>query len=247
MSLSVVAISDFPIVSPGDDLAAAISSGLSRQGVSLRAFDVIVVAQKIVSKAEGRYLSLASITPSEDALRLAKITGKDARLVQAVLDESDRVVRAAPNLLLVRHRLGLVMANAGIDQSNINDGPDADRVLLLPHDPDRSAAALRGELGAAVIVSDSFGRPFRMGSVNVAIGSAGLPSLIDRRGQIDLFGRQLKATEIGYADQIASAAGLVMGEAAERVPVVVVRGLRWAERERPAADLLRPVQDDRLL
>ncbi|RYE08259.1 MAG: coenzyme F420-0:L-glutamate ligase [Hyphomicrobiales bacterium] len=246
MALSILPIVGFPMISPGDDLAGAIASALARQDIALRPTDVLVVAQKIVSKAEGRYLELATLTPSSEAQRLAAITGKEARHVQAILDESERVVRAAPHLLLVRHRLGFVMANAGIDQSNIDDGT-GDRVLLLPRDPDVSATALRQALGAAIIISDSFGRPFRMGSVNVAIGAAGLPALIDRRGELDLNGRVLQTTEIAYADQIASAAGLVIGEAAEGVPLALVRGLGWSEAARPAADLLRPVSSDRML
>jgi len=210
---------------------------------------VLVVAQKIVSKAEGRYVDVATVKPSERAIALGAEVDKDPRFVEVVLSESRRVVRHRPGLLIVEHRLGFVMANAGIDHSNLPAQGD-ERVLLLPEDPDGSARALREQLAEAfgtdiaVIICDSFGRPWRKGTVGVALGAAGLPALIDLRGQPDLFGRELLVTETGFADEIAAAAGLVMGQADEAVPMVLVRGLRWSAPEVAAAALIRPAEHD---
>jgi coenzyme F420-0:L-glutamate ligase / coenzyme F420-1:gamma-L-glutamate ligase len=231
----------------GDDLAALIGIALRAGAVELRPFDVVVVAQKVVSKAEGRRAALANFAPSPRAFELARECGKDPRVVEAVLSESQEVLRVAPNVLIVRHRLGFVMAQAGIDRSNV---PDDDSVLLLPLAPDESAARLRAALGAAfaaevgVVISDSFGRPWRLGTTNVAIGCAGLPALWDRRGERDRDGRVLEVTQVAYADAIAGAAGLVMGEGSEGVPCALVRGLHWTARLRPASDLLRPRGED---
>jgi coenzyme F420-0:L-glutamate ligase/coenzyme F420-1:gamma-L-glutamate ligase len=211
--------------------------------------DVLVVTQKIVSKAEGRFVDLDDITPGAEALRLAAITRKDARLVELVLAESSAVVRAAPNVLITRHRLGYVMANAGIDRSNIGAG-SSDRVLLLPVDADASAERLRqglaDRLGSApaVVISDSFGRPWRYGVVCVAIGASGLPSLIDKRGELDRDGRPLEVTQIALADMLATAAGLATGEGAEGVPAALVRGMMWPHGSAPASALVRPLEED---
>ena len=209
-----------------------------------------MVAQKIVSKAEGRLRRLDAIRPSPRAEELAAVVGKDARLVELVLSESRRVVRAAPNVLIVEHRLGFVMANAGVDQSNV--GPDGDAVaLLLPRDPDASCRALRAALhrrlgvALAVLMNDSFGRPWRLGVTGVCIGAAGLPVLRDRRGSPDLFGRALRHTEIALGDEIAAAASLLMGQADEGIPAVLVRGLDLAALpEQPASALLRAPDQD---
>ena len=234
-------------IGSGDDLTGIIAAGVRESAQTLRDFDVLVVAQKIVSKAEGRRASLADFAPSARALELARACGKDPRLVEAVLSESSDVLRVAPNVLIVRHRLGFVMAQAGVDRSNV---PGDDAILLLPLEPDGSAARLRAGLrassGAAVgvVISDSFGRPWRLGTTNVALGSAGLPALWDRRGEKDREGRTLEVTQVAYADAIASAAGLVMGEGNESVPCALVRGLHWTARERPASELLRPLHED---
>jgi coenzyme F420-0:L-glutamate ligase/coenzyme F420-1:gamma-L-glutamate ligase len=201
----------------------------------------LAIAQKIVSKAEGRSIALASVAPSQAARDLAAQTGKDARLVELILSESERVVRARPNLVIVKHRLGFVMANAGIDQSNVGEDGHA---LLLPRDPDASAAALAARLGLPVVITDSFGRAWRRGTVGVAIGAAGLPALQDLRGRPDLFGRTLMVSITGFADEIAAAAGLVMGQGAEGIPAVLLRGLAWSGAVNPAAELLRPAQED---
>ncbi|MEN0073754.1 MAG: coenzyme F420-0:L-glutamate ligase [Paracraurococcus sp.] len=240
-TLSLTALPDLPMVRAGDDLAALLQAGLDRAGLRPAPGDVLAVAQKVVSKAEGRSVPLASVTPSAAALRLAAETGKDPRLVELILSESVRVVRARPNLIIVEHRLGCVMANAGIDQSNLGQEGHA---LLLPVDPDASAARLASRLGLAVVVTDSFGRAWRRGTVGVAIGAAGLPALLDLRGRPDLFGRTLQVSITGFADEIAAAAGLVMGQGAEGRPAVLLRGLAWEAPPLPAAELIRSEAED---
>jgi coenzyme F420-0:L-glutamate ligase / coenzyme F420-1:gamma-L-glutamate ligase len=247
-ALELVALAGMPMVREGDDIAALIIAALDRR--ALRDGDVLVVAQKIVSKAEGRTVDLATVEPSAEAVDLAHEVGKDPRLVEAVLRESTRVVRSRPNLIIVQHRLGFVMANAGVDQSNVAPADGVHRVLLLPLDPDASAEALRTKLqqhfnvSIGVVISDSFGRAWRRGTCGIAIGAAGLPSLIDLRGQPDLFGRTLEVSVIGFADEIAAAASLLQGQAAEAQPVVLVRGLNWSAPVAPAAELIRPPQED---
>jgi coenzyme F420-0:L-glutamate ligase/coenzyme F420-1:gamma-L-glutamate ligase len=245
LALTISAVAGVPLVRPGDDLAGMLVAAVRTAGIVPDSNDVFVVAQKVVSKAEGRYVRLAAVTPSPRAKALAAETGKDPRHVEIILSESSEVVRTRPGLIVVAHRLGFVMANAGIDQSNLDPGKD-ERVLLLPRDPDASAAALKARfdaafgIGVAVVVNDSFGRAWRNGVVGVALGAAGLPSLQNRIGTADLAGRPLRVTEIAFADEIAGAASLLMGEAAEGLPLVHIRGLRWAEPAAPAAALLRP-------
>lgn len=230
-------------VRPGDNLSALLQTGFAHSKLEPQVGDILVVTQKIVSKAEGRYVSLPDVTPGEEALRLAALTRKDPRLVELVLQEADGVVRAAPHVLITRHRLGHVMANSGIDRSNIGGG-EGDRALLLPVDPDASAAALAEELGLAVVISDSFGRPWRMGVIAVAIGVSGLPALIDRRGEIDRDGRVLEVTQIALADMVATAANLVTGEGAEGIPAALVRGYAFSGEHNPASALVRPAAED---
>jgi coenzyme F420-0:L-glutamate ligase/coenzyme F420-1:gamma-L-glutamate ligase len=239
--LELLALPGLPMVRAGDDLASLIEAGLARAGLALRGDDVLVLAQKIVSKAEGRSVALATVTPSAEARALAERVQKDPRFVELVLSESQRVVRARPGLLIVQHRLGFVMANAGIDQSNLGEEGHA---LLLPRDPDGTAAALAARLGCPIIITDSFGRAWRRGTVGVAIGAAGLPALWDLRGRPDLFGRTLQVSISGFADEIAAAASLLQGQGAEAQPVVLVRGLEWDAPPSPAADLLRPEAED---
>lgn len=246
--LELFAIPGLPMIRAGDDLPALILAGLERAGQALQDRDVVVVAQKIVSKAEGRTVDLADVVPSPEAMKLAAEVGKDPRIVHAVLSESTKVVRSRPNLMIMQHRLGFVMANAGVDQSNVAEPDGHHRLLLLPLDPDASAeairAALRSSADVGVIISDSFGRPWRRGTAGVAIGSAGIPSVIDLRGQPDLFGRTLEVSIIGFADEIAAAASLLQGQAAEAQPVVVVRGLSWHAPNVPVADVIRPPEED---
>lgn len=249
-SVSFTAIAGFPEIERGTDLPAAIVERGRASGYVPAPRDVLVVAQKIVSKAEGRTVDLQEVQPSVEARRLAELTGKDPRLVEVVLSESTEVVRTATNVLIVRHRLGFVMANAGVDRSNVPSVPGKDIVLLLPLHPDASAAGLRQQLmerwqvPVGVIISDSFGRPWRNGVVNVALGVAGLPALVDRRGERDRHGRSLEMTEVAFADAIAAGAALAMGEAAEGTPVVVARGLDWSAADSDGASLLRPPQQD---
>lgn len=244
----MTALAGIPLVRQGDDLSALILAALAATDVMLQAGDVLVVTSKIVSKAEGRRVCLDDVQPGDEANRYAQITGKDPRLVELVLRESRMVSRVRENVMVVEHRLGFVSANAGIDQSNTEDGDNY--VLLLPVDPDGTAGRIRRELrkaadvDIAVIISDSHGRPFRLGTVGAAVGVAGMPALLDLRGQQDLFGRTLRVSVQGYADMVASAATLAAGEGAEGYPVVLVRGLRFPPLEGRAADLNRPPADD---
>lgn len=235
---------------PGDDLAALLIAALERSGLQPVAGDILVVAQKIVSKAEGRIVDLATVAPSARAHDLAGVTGKDPRLLELVLTESTEVLRAKKNVIIVAHRLGLVMANAGIDQSNVEAEGSAEMALLLPENPDASAAKLKKRLDAhlgvalGVVISDSFGRAWRLGTTGIAIGAAGVPSLIDQRGEIDMNGRVLMVTETAFADSVAAAAVLVMGEAAEGTPAALVRTPVRRAPEKPASVLVRAKDED---
>lgn len=248
--LSIHPLCDIPEIRAGDDLAAVLRDSLAQAGLwPLRTGDVLVVTQKILSKAEGRMVALDSVEPGPEALELAATTRKDSRLVELVLRESSTVVRAVPHVLITRHRLGHVMANSGIDRSNIGPGEE-ERALLLPLDPDGSARGLLDALagpeaaGIGIVISDSFGRPWRHGVVGVAIGAAGLPALVDRRGEEDRDGRRLEVTQIALADQIATAATLVTGEGAESVPAALLRGLALPPGEAGAGALVRPLEED---
>jgi coenzyme F420-0:L-glutamate ligase/coenzyme F420-1:gamma-L-glutamate ligase len=248
-SLAFHALPGVPEIVPGTDLAGVTSYALSRAGLELARGDVLVVAQKIVSKAEGRFVSLPDVQPSARAHEIAAQCLKDARLVELVLAESSAVVRVAPNVLITRHRCGFVMANAGIDRSNTGSGA-GDTVLLLPLDADASARQLRAALqlrfriAPGVIVSDSFGRPWRHGTVNVALGVAGLPALVDMRGRMDRDGRTLQVTQVALADAVAAGAGLVMGEATEGAPLVLVRGVATAAPDTDGQALIRSPGED---
>ncbi len=244
-NVTFVAVPGIPLIEPRDPLASILVDALKGAGLPLISGDVIVIAQKIVSKAEGRYVELARIIPSDRAKHYAKLTGKDPRFVEVVLSESVDVVRAVPNVLIVTHRRGFVVANAGIDKSNIEHPDGKERVLLLPNDPDTAAADLKAALDDAfgvtcgVIINDSFGRPWRNGVTGVAVGAAGVPALLDMVGSPDIFGRKLEMTEIAVADEIAAGASLVMGQASEGQPAVLVRGLDFTAPARPASALLR--------
>jgi coenzyme F420-0:L-glutamate ligase/coenzyme F420-1:gamma-L-glutamate ligase len=241
-----------PIARAGDDLAQQIVSALRRTNLSLEDGDVVVVAQKIVSLSEGQLRRLDDVAVSPAAAELAARTGKDSRIVELILQESSQIIRAKPGLIIARHRLGFVGANAGIDQSNI-DHANGECALLLPKDPDLSARRLREDLRTAtsktvgVIISDSMNRPWRLGTIGIAIGSAGLRVLDDRRGQRDLFGRELKATLVNRADAIAAAAVLIMGETIECIPAAIVRGLPLEDCSEVARDCIRPVTEDLFL
>ena len=248
--LQLFALRDFPLVKPGDDLAVQISKSLTDNQLTLQDGDIIVLAQKIVSKSENRYRVLNTIKPREEAIKLAKETGKDPRAVELVLQESNRVLRYRYGSIVVEHKLGFVHANAGIDQSNLPDNADSEIALLLPEDSDASAAALRDTLQKkhnvkiGVVINDSFGRAWRLGTVGISIGIAGFDPLLDLRGQPDLFGRKLEITQVGIGDEIAAAASLLMGQAGEGVPVVILRGLQLSETTGTVQDLLRKPNED---
>jgi len=248
--LEILAPENFPMVEPGDDLLPLILDSLSQEKIHLQNGDVLVLAQKIISKSENRYTELDTIEPSEIATELASKCDKDPRLVQLILDESSQVLRCAPGVIIVRHRLGFVMANAGIDRSNIPGESMGERVLLLPSDPDLSARRIKDRLeqatgmDLAVIISDSFGRPWRLGTSGVCIGCAGIASLVDQRGQSDLFGRELQITQVAIGDELATAASILMGQADEARPVVVIRGGEFPDEPAAASHLLRPVDED---
>jgi coenzyme F420-0:L-glutamate ligase / coenzyme F420-1:gamma-L-glutamate ligase len=249
-ALALFALPHFPLVEPGTELGEMICGLAERHGPALLDRDVVVIAQKVVSKAEGRYVDLATVKPGQQAFALAEQVQKDPRLVEVILNQSRRVLRHRPGVLIVEHKLGFVVANAGVDQSNVDPAKGAQPVLLLPEDPDASARRLheqiRQRLGktVAVIINDSFGRAWRLGTAGVALGAAGLPTLIDLRGIPDLYGRRLQVSETAFADEIAAAASLLMGQASEATPVVVLRGLHWPDLELPAAALMRSPQDD---
>ena len=248
--LELIALQGFPLVSPGDDLAAAIAASLQSNALSLGEGDVLVVAQKVVSKAEDRYVLLSEVDVSAPANALAEEAQKDPRLAQLILDESREVLRVRPGVVIVEHRNGYVHANAGIDRSNIESDPSNPRVLLLPEDADRSAQALREALlpltGCApqIVINDSFGRAWRNGTVGVAIGTAGMKPLRNQIGALDLFGTVLEVTEPAIADELAAAASLLMGQSAEGGPVVLARGLKIAPSEEGFGALLRDRQMD---
>ena len=268
--LTLTPLASIPVVREGDDVAGLVGDALDAAGIVPADFDVVVVTQKIVSKAEGRRVRLADVAPSPRAVELTATLGKDPRMVEVVLGESSEVVACGHSVLITEHRSGHVMANAGVDRSNVGgsgvdepgndveiddeavveEAPAGETVLLLPRDPDASAAALHHALEArfgcrlAVVVGDSVGRAWRHGVTGIAIGAAGLPSLTDLRGAPDLFGEPLKVTLTGFADQIASAANLVAGEADEGVPAVHVRGLSWNDAPAPARALVRERECD---
>ncbi|MCJ7568267.1 MAG: coenzyme F420-0:L-glutamate ligase [Anaerolineales bacterium] len=248
--LTFTALPEIPLIRPGDDLVAIILAGLDAAGVTLLDGDVIVVGQKIISTAEGRFVDLEQIHPSPEADALAEETGKDPRLVELILRESAEVLRKRENLIIVEHRLGFVCANAGIDHSNVENEEDGEWVLLLPEDPEMSARELRDGFRTAngvevgVLINDSHGRSWRMGTVGVCIGVAGFPAVVDLRGQKDLFGYTLRSTVIGLADEIAAGASALMGQADERQPVIHVRGLPYPLREGSLSEILREKELD---
>lgn len=246
--LVAYAIPGIPLIEAGDDITGIIIDRAKAVGIHLRPGDALVISSKIVSKALGRLVALAGVEPSCEAKNLAAETGKDPRLVELILRESRRVSRKRLGVLVTEHHLGLVSANAGVDQSNIEAGDDM--ALLLPVDPDGAAREYRADIerrlgiDVAVIISDTHGRPFRVGNVGVAIGAAGLPTVKDLRGQRDLYGRILEVTQVAYADLVASAAHLLCGEADEGLPAVLLRGLDLGAPHGRAADLNRAAEHD---
>ncbi len=248
-AITVSTLSGIPLIAAGDDVASIILKAASKNGVEFRDGDILVIAQKIISKAEWQLIPLSKVTPSTEALKLAEETEKDPRLVQLILDESTDVLRQKPGVIIVRHRLGHVGANAGVDQSNIEHGDD-EAALLLPRKPDASAArvhaACKESTGkhVGIIIADSMNRPWRLGTVGCAIGCAGVQVLDDLRGRTDMFGRELKIAMVNRVDSIAATATLMMGESIERTPVALVRGLPLPISAGTAADIMRPLEDD---
>ncbi|MFK8048244.1 MAG: coenzyme F420-0:L-glutamate ligase [Halioglobus sp.] len=243
--LELIPLEEFPRVLPGDDLTQLLAASLERNQLTLCSGDVLVIAQKIVSKAEGRYVRLSDVTPSERALAVAAEADKDPRQVELVLRESSEVLRVRPGVIIVEHRNGYVHANAGIDKSNIPNSKEDPQVLLLPLDSDESAQSIRQQLAALghiapqIIINDSAGRAWRNGTVGIAIGTAGFSPLYNQIGEIDMFGNELEVTEAAVADELAAAASLVMGQAAEQCPVVLVRGASLQAAEVDSKSLLR--------
>lgn len=252
MPLTLTALRGMPLIAAGDDLATIILSALSAAAMPLADGDIIVVGQKIVSKAEGRMVNLADVTPGVRATRIAKETEKDPRLIELILSESLRILRTRPGTIIVQHRLGFVCANAGIDHSNVAAAASSqdEYVLLLPSDPDASAADLRSRLETqsgrrlGVVINDSHGRAWRLGTVGTCIGLSGVPPLLDERGWADLYGYRLQSTIVGVVDELAAAASLVMGQAAEGTPAVHVRGFPYPLRDGTMKELLRPEEQD---
>ena len=246
--MHVYPVSGIPLVAPGDDLAAMLIAALERCALDLEDGDILVVTGKIAAKAEDRCVDLDEVQPSSRAVALARAIDRDPPLVEVILSQSEEVLRYRRGVLIVIHKLGFVMANAGVDASNIGAG--GRQVLLLPEDPDRTCANLRKSLEASfaarigVVMTDSVGRPWRNGVVGLAIGTAGVPALRSLVGRPDLYGRPLEVTEVAFADGVATAASLVMGEADEGLPAVIVRGLEWSPTDTGARALIRPKELD---
>ena len=247
MTLSLTPLQNFPLIRQGDGLADILVNALYDTALSLQDNDILVLAQKIVSKAEGRTVDLKTITPSTDAVELAEQSEKDPRVVELILRESNEILRVRPGAIIVEHKLGFVCANAGIDQSNVQG---EDRVLLLPENPDRSAKQIRQKIEAitgthiGVLIIDSHGRAWREGTVGASIGISGMPGLLDLRGHPDLFDFRLQITQVGVADELAAAASLMMGQAAEGTPAIHVRGFPYPLRDGKLSELLRPKEKD---
>lgn len=247
-SFQAYALPGVPMVKTGDDLPGLILDALSKNDFELTSGDILVIASKIVSKSEGRTVALADVVPGEEAIKVAQEVDKDPRIVELVLSEAIGISRQRKGVLVTEHRLGFVSANSGLDASNVDDSNA--RVLLLPLDPDKSAREIRTALkektgqDIAIVITDTHGRPFRLGNTGVAIGLAGMQALWDRRGEHDLFGREMLATILGYGDLVASAAHLVMGEGAEGLPLVLMRGLAFPQGDGHAGDLNRPPEMD---
>ena len=252
MSLVITPLTGIPLINPGDYLPEIINKTLAPSNIGLIDGDIIVLAQKIVSKAEGRLVNLSTVKPSKNAIESADITGKDPRLIELVLNESKQVLRARPGLIIVEHRLGFVCANAGIDHSNVHGdwGDPDDWYLLLPEDPDASANDIRSwfrynaDIDIGVMIIDSHGRAWRNGTIGMCIGLSGIPGVVNFRGRKDLFGYELRVTEVAAADELAAAASLMMGQAAEGQPAVHVRGFPYPFQEGTLKELLRPREKD---
>lgn len=251
-TLKLTALTGIAMIAPGDDLVEIIMEALTEQKLNLIDGDILVIAQKIISKSEGRLVNLSEIEPSQEALELAEKCEKSAALMELVISESHKILRTRPGTVIVEHKLGFVCANAGIDRSNVAGEASGEEewVLLLPKDPDASAENIRRRIqgmtrvDVGVLIIDSHGRAWRLGTVGVAIGMAGVPGLVDLRGNLDLMGYELKITQVGAADELAASASLVMGQGAEGTPVIHVRGFPYSLRESGLKELIRPKDKD---
>jgi coenzyme F420-0:L-glutamate ligase/coenzyme F420-1:gamma-L-glutamate ligase len=252
MPLTLTPLCGIPLINPGVSLVEILSQALAQNSIQVQDGDILVLAQKIVSKAEGRFVNLATVEPSPEAHVLAEKTQKDARFMELVLQESNSILRTRPGTVIAEHKQGYVCANAGIDHSNVQNlgGSAEDWVLLLPEDADRSAREIRAGLETlyavklGVLIIDSHGRAWRMGAIGTAIGLAGMPGLVDLRGEADMFGYSLRVTQVGAADELGAAASLLMGQAAEGIPAVHVRGFPYPLREGNVQELIRPKEMD---
>ena len=249
-NLELLAIENIPLIEPGDDLVSILIQTIKEEKIKLRRGDILVIAQKVVSKSENRYAYLNDVTPSSEAIRIAKNSDKDPKLVQLILNESIKVIRQGRGVIVVENKLGFIHANAGIDKSNIESDTDNPKVLLLPKDPDNSALKIKEEifrqteLKVGIIINDSSGRAWRKGIVGIAIGSSGVEVLLNLRGQKDLYGNALEITEVGRVDEIASAASLLMGQANEGLPVIIVRGIPETSKVNNVKSILRDKSED---
>lgn len=249
-TLTLYAVKGIPLVKPGDDLFEIINKAISKSSERLQNGDILVIAQKIVSKVENRIISLNDVEPSREALKIALETDKDPRQIELVLRESREIIRHRPGVIIVEQNLGIIMANAGIDHSNIENEGDEVQVLLLPEDPDETCRKLQTQIretlnvSIGVIINDSVGRAWRVGTTGLAIGVAGLPAVVDLRGEKDIFGRELLVSEQAVADELASAASLLQGQASEKLPVVIVRGFNSDAPHQNASALIRDKEMD---
>ena len=249
--LEFIALNDLPLVKRGDSISELIIANAHMHNIKIFNNDIFIVTQKIISKSEGRLIDLRHVNPSTEAQRIAAFTEKNPQLVQLILDESKEILRMRKGLIIVRHKLGFVCANAGIDHSNTIQGDEeCNFVLLLPEDPDKSAQRIRDGIEntthkqVGVLVIDSHGRAWRNGTIGTAIGGAGVPGIVDLRGKQDLFGYTLKATQVAAADELASAASLLMGQADEAIPCVIARGFPYPLREFKISEMIRSVEND---
>jgi coenzyme F420-0:L-glutamate ligase / coenzyme F420-1:gamma-L-glutamate ligase len=249
-SLSLLAIPDIPLIKPGDDLARILVRSLSKSDIKIKDNDIFAIAQKIISKAEGRIVDLNTVTPSPKAIELAQKTDKDPRQIELVLSESNKIISHKPGVIIVEHHSGIILANAGIDHSNVEGSDGQEVVSLLPEDSNRSARQLKKEIetlcnkNIGIIITDSIGRPWRLGTTGVALGSAGVQVIRDLRGDKDLFGRELKVSETADADSLASAACLIMGEGNDATPLVLIRGMKTVNTNDDTRQLLRLQEED---
>lgn len=249
-NLELIAIERIPLIEPGDDLVSIIIEAIKEQKIQLNSGDILVLAQKVVSKSENRYAYLKEVVPTSEAFKIAKNTDKDPKLIQLILNESVKVIRQAKGVIIVENKLGFIHANAGIDKSNIESNIDNPKVLLLPKDPDASASRIKEEilkqmkLKVGIVINDSSGRAWRKGIVGIAIGSSGVEGLSNLRGKKDLYGNVLEITEVGKVDEIASAASLLMGQANEGFPVILVKGIPETNEFSDVKSLLRDESED---